>query len=120
MFIEPVNGSVKNAATLIRPELPAEEKPVSKGVSKVREGPVAEKKSDVSDMVKLAADVRKSLNAMHGVNMNFSIHEASGQVMVTISDEETKEVVREIPPSEFLNLAAKLDEMVGILFDQKV
>lgn len=116
MFIEPVNGSVKNAAPLIRPELPAEEKPVSKG----REGPVAEKKSDVSDMANLAADVRKNLNAKHGVNMNFSIHEASGQVMVTISDEETKEVIREIPASEFLNLAAKLDEMVGILFDQKV
>ena len=30
-----------------------------------------------------------------------------------------REIIREIPSGEFLNLSAKLDEMFGILFDQR-
>jgi len=74
---------------------------------------------DVSETADLAANIQNNLNTIHNVNMNFSVHEASGQVMVTISDEKTGEVVREIPSSEILNLAAKLNEMIGLLFDQK-
>ena len=40
--------------------------------------------------------------------------------MVRVVDKETEKLIREIPPEEFLNLAAKLDEMVGIIFDKKV
>jgi len=47
------------------------------------------------------------------------VHQASGVVMVTVTDESTGEVIREIPPSEVLDLAARLEEMVGLLFDQK-
>jgi uncharacterized FlaG/YvyC family protein len=39
--------------------------------------------------------------------------------MVTVKDEATSDVIREIPPSEFLNLAAEIDEMIGIIFDQE-
>jgi flagellar protein FlaG len=56
---------------------------------------------------------------IHKLNLQFTVHEASGEIMVTVSDESTGEVVREIPPSEALNLSAKLDEMIGLLFDQQ-
>jgi flagellar protein FlaG len=39
--------------------------------------------------------------------------------MVTVVDESTGKVVREIPSQELLDLAAKIDEMVGMIFDQK-
>jgi len=38
--------------------------------------------------------------------------------MVTVREESTGEVIREIPPSEMLDLAARIDEMVGLLFHQ--
>ena len=59
------------------------------------------------------------MNIIHNVNMIFSVHEKSGRIMVTISDKETGEVIREIPSSEILNFSAKLNEMVGLLFNQK-
>ncbi|UCH01215.1 MAG: flagellar protein FlaG, partial [Deltaproteobacteria bacterium] len=36
-----------------------------------------------------------------------------------VMEGSTGEVIREIPPVEILNLAAKLDEMVGLIFDQR-
>jgi flagellar protein FlaG len=39
--------------------------------------------------------------------------------MITVIDESTGKVIREIPESEILELAAKMKEMVGMLFDQK-
>jgi len=56
---------------------------------------------------------------MHNVDLQFSVHKASEQIMVTVIDESTGKVIREVPPIEMLELAAKMDEMVGIIFDQK-
>ena len=115
MLIEPVNGSLKDVRPTVQPELVAEREPVSNS----REGPKEEQRLEFSDIANRVADAQRNLNIMHDKNLNFSVHEASGQIMVTVTDETTGEVIREIPSSELLNLAAKLDEMVGILFDQK-
>ncbi len=115
MLIEPVNGSVKDVTPPVRTELAVARRPVSNS----REGPKEEKRPDFSDIANRVVDARRNLKIMHDKNLNFSVHEASGQVMVTVTDETTGEVIREIPSSEILNLAAKLDEMVGMLFDKK-
>ena len=115
MLIEPVNGSAKDVTLTAQTELAVASRPVSNS----REGPKAENRLDFSDIANLVADAQRNLNIMHDKNLNFSVHQASGQVMVTVTDETTGEVIREIPSSELLNLAARLDEMVGILFDRK-
>ncbi len=53
------------------------------------------------------------------VDLQFSVHEASGQVVVVVREESTGKVIREIPSTEVLNLAAKFDDMVGMLLDKK-
>jgi uncharacterized FlaG/YvyC family protein len=115
MLIESVNGSAKNVTPTVQTEVA-----VARGsVSNSREGPKEEQRLEFSEIADRVADTQRNLNIMHDRNLNFSVHQASGQIMVTVTDETTGEVVREIPSSELLNLAAKLDEMVGILFDQK-
>lgn len=115
MLIESVSGSVKNVTPPVQAEIAVARGPVSNN----REGPKEENRPEFTDIVNRVADAQKNLNIMHDKNLNFSVHKASGQVMVTVTDETTGEVIREIPSSELLNLAAKLDEMVGILFDQR-
>ena len=78
-----------------------------------------EKQPDKDDVIELAANVKQNLKVIHDVDLQFSVHDASGQIMVTVREEATGEVIREIPPSEILNLAAKFDDMVGLLLDQK-
>ena len=115
MLIEPVNGPVKNVTPPVQTEVAVARGPVSTS----REGPKEEQRPDFSDIANIVADAQRNLNIMHDKNLNFSVHQASGEIMVTVTDDTTGEVIREIPSSELLNLAARLDEMVGILFDRK-
>lgn len=49
----------------------------------------------------------------------FKIHEGTGRIHVKLVDNETDEVIREIPPEKILNLIANIWEMVGILVDER-
>ncbi len=49
----------------------------------------------------------------------FSIHEKTKQISVKVLNKETKEVIREIPPEQVLDLVAHLWEMAGIIVDEK-
>lgn len=49
----------------------------------------------------------------------FSIHEGTKEIMVKVIDEQTNEVIREIPPEKILDIVAKLWELVGIIVDEK-
>jgi flagellar protein FlaG len=79
-----------------------------------------EEQPDLSQTAEIVADVQKSLDMIQNIDLQFAIHEATGRTMVTVRDESSGKVVREIPPSEILNLAARLDAMVGLIFDQNV
>ncbi|HOA79558.1 MAG TPA: flagellar protein FlaG [Defluviitaleaceae bacterium] len=49
----------------------------------------------------------------------FSIHEKTKQISVKVLNKETKEVIREIPPEQVLDMVAHLWEMAGIIVDEK-
>ena len=70
------------------------------------------------DLRAVAEALNHKVNMIHNVDLNFSVHEGSGQLIVKVIDAATGEVIREIPPTEVLNLAARLNEMIGLLFDQ--
>lgn len=114
MLIESVSGLVKNVTPPVQTELAVARGPVSTS----REGPKAEKRPDFSEIANLVADAQRNLNFMHDIALNFSVHESSGRTVVTVADETTGEIIREIPSSEMLNIADKLNEMIGVLFDQ--
>jgi flagellar protein FlaG len=116
MVINPIDISIKNLD--LQPQVRA---PTGKSSSKNGDhGIKANQKPDLSDKGELAADIQKNLNMIHNVDLSFTVHDATGEIMVTVKDETTGEVIREIPPSEVLNLAAKIDAMVGVIFDQKI
>ena len=52
--------------------------------------------------------------------LEIQVHEETGNIMVKVISKEDGHVVREIPSEEMLNLAARMEQMVGILFDENV
>ncbi len=78
----------------------------------------AERQPDSAQTAEIVAEVQKNLDMFRDTDMHFSVHEASGQIMVIVRDEASGKVVREIPPKEALDLAAKLDAMIGLIFDR--
>ena len=53
-------------------------------------------------------------------NLEFSIDEASGKVVVKVIVTETGEVVRQLPSAEALKIADSLQNAHSLLFDAKV
>ncbi len=49
--------------------------------------------------------------------LNFSVDKETRTVVVRVIDEETGEVIREIPPPELLAIAQELEKLKGILFN---
>jgi len=73
------------------------------------------KESNSSRVKEPIADVQNKLN---NVELNFSVHEPSGKIMVTVINKSSGKVIREIPSSESLDLAAQMDEIVGVFFNK--
>lgn len=49
----------------------------------------------------------------------FSYHEETKRVSIKVIDEETEEVIREIPPEETLEMLSKIWELAGLMVDEK-
>lgn len=79
-----------------------------------------EQKQDVQVTQTVLDDLGKNLQIVHDVDLHFNLDEATGRTVVKITNSETGELIREVPPKEMLNLAAKMEDIVGILFDQKI
>ncbi len=79
-------------------------------------------KQSAEQVSAMVEDLQASLDMLQQKNthLNFSVHEETERIMVRITDQNTGDVIREIPSEEFLNLAARLQEMVGLMFDMKV
>ena len=115
MLVETVNITGNNPIPTAQGRSPTEKGVTQKGKEGVRAG----KGTDLSRLAQAVAYVQKNLDMINNVDLQFSVHKASGEIMVIVTEESTGELIREIPPSGVLNLAAKIDEMIGLIFDQK-
>ncbi len=49
----------------------------------------------------------------------FGIHDATNRVTIKVVDKGTREVIREFPPEETLDMIAKVWELAGIMIDER-
>jgi flagellar protein FlaG len=61
-----------------------------------------------------------SLLKKDGVVVNFSIDKDTKEFVVKVIDPFTNQVIRQIPPETFANLAGSLRQIAGILVDKQV
>lgn len=69
---------------------------------------------------KLLEELEQDIEAIHNIGLRFSKHDDTGRTMIKVLDKASDQLIREIPSEDVLNLAAKIDEMIGILFDRQV
>jgi len=71
---------------------------------------------------KLAEAIRQINQTMeiYNTELRFTIHEASGEIMVKVVKSETGEVIREIPPEYILKIVTYVKEILGLLLDKFV
>ena len=73
-------------------------------------------KEDLETVASDLSDFMQSLNT----DIEFSIHEKSGRMMVKVVDTKTQDVLKEFPPEELLDTIGAIRDYVGALLDKKV
>lgn len=107
-------------ATTTVADMPAQKKPLTETapVVAVKE----EGKSDNTEQEKLKMAVQEIEKFVQSVkrNLEFSIDEPSGKVVVKVIASDSGEVIRQIPNEEVLKLANSLNDASSLLFSAKV
>jgi flagellar protein FlaG len=113
--IKPINMPEKNPVPVAQTQPATQKGPAALKGRDAQAG----KEPDLAELKELVADVQKNIHWIADVDLQFSVHESSGKVMVTVRDKSTGEVVREIPPSEFLDLSVRIEQMIGLIFNEQ-
>ncbi len=71
------------------------------------------------ELEKTIVNINKMIESMD-TSLQFYIHKDSGRIAVKVINNKSKEVIREIPSEEILNLAAKLNDTTGLIIDKKI
>jgi flagellar protein FlaG len=52
-----------------------------------------------------------------GTSLSFSVDRVTNRTVVTVTDAQTHEVIRQIPSEEMLKVSQQITELLGVLFD---
>ncbi|WP_096190250.1 flagellar protein FlaG [Evansella halocellulosilytica] len=67
-----------------------------------------------------AVESMNDLTMFRRTSLHFEKHEVLDRTMVKVIDQQTEEVVKEIPPEEFLDMISSMLEFAGIIIDEKI
>ena len=79
--------------------------------------PVETKSSSTEALQRATDDLRRRVSAV-APELNFSVDEESGRSVIKIVDPSTKEVIRQIPSEEALQMSKGIDSLQGLLLRQ--
>jgi len=74
--------------------------------------------SDFKTVQQLAAELGTALNRLAG-DFSVSVEKDSGTMVVRITDQETGEIVRQIPSKELLEADRSMERIVGLIVDDQ-
>ncbi|MFZ6732523.1 flagellar protein FlaG [Undibacterium sp. Ji42W] len=69
-------------------------------------------------VTKAVDDINKTIQSL-SQSLEFSVEEHSNKVVVKVVDLQTKEVLRQIPSEEALEISRSLDKLQGLLIKQQ-
>ena len=108
MDIKQVAGP--GVGAISQPSAAAREKPALSPVSAPTPAPTPEQVEQAVE------EIQRSVGG-NNTNLRFSVD--SGRTVVTVTDTETQEVIRQIPTEEVMEISRALDRMQGLLLNGK-
>lgn len=122
-MIEPIQS---NKATTVMPidTYPGQKLERSQDIPR----PIVERKDELPsareeiprEEVERATDKLNRLMGLINKRVRFDLHEDSDQIMVRVIDQDTEDVLKEMPPKRVLELLNSLTDIAGLLVDQRV
>lgn len=87
--------------------------PTGAQVAKNLEQSIAEVKADTQELQKLSERVA-------GNKLQFNVNKELGEVVVSIVDSSTNQVVKQIPSEDMLNLKLRIRKAIGSVFNEVI
>ena len=75
---------------------------------------------NASEINNLVSSANQLVDAVSNNKVNFLYDESKDQHIVLVKDIDTNEIIREIPPKEMLDLLKNLEDITGIIYDNKI
>jgi flagellar protein FlaG len=106
-----VEVSARNVAQPRQVEVPATPAPVQR---QTRAAPAVE-------IPKIESVTRQIDSYLRSINksLQFRLDETTGQMVVSICDAETGEVIRQVPGEEALRIAQRIEDQLSAMLDEK-
>lgn len=70
---------------------------------------------EVEELIEELNDTMRVINT----KLSFSVDNETKRPIIKVTDRETEELIRQIPPEELLKVSHKIHELMGILFDAR-
>jgi flagellar protein FlaG len=107
------NSTISNELTVdqLKETFNANQKAEQTGI----EGNKLEKEDNIEEVIK---GINDFLQPTH-TSIKFVLHEKLDDYYVNVVDDQTKEVIKEIPSKKLLDTYAKMMEFVGLIVDEK-
>lgn len=87
-------------------------------VKKAQETKSEKEKYNNKELKKAVDEVNKYL-VKDKTHAEYSVHEVFNRIMIKIIDDKTDKVVLEVPPKKFIDMAAKLCKLAGVIVDKR-
>ena len=105
--------------TVAQPKKQTADATLNLSVEPKNTGTEPQKEEVVSSKMKDAIDKVNAKIVPSKTRCEFSYHEDTKRVSIKVIDQNTEEVIREIPPEETLDMLSKMWELAGILVDER-
>ena len=88
-------------------------------VAQPPQGPKPEQAASAKEVQQAADEINKALQRLNSSSLEFSVDHDSGRTVVRVVDVATKDVIRQIPNEETLQIAKSIDKLQGLLIRHK-
>lgn len=122
MRVEPINTDPHRSTKLDDVQV-SKVKQFQMNVQKDSEKPPEQQRGEDVDLSKTAESLSKIFERLikfFKTEAQFTIERELNMIIIKIKDRDTGEIIRQIPPEVAVRIAKNLQELVGILFDEKV
>ncbi len=114
-------SSVQSAAPAVESVTPSvnnvQRQVVSEKSESSKDGKEGRREATPENIKKAVSDLNKK---MANTTAQFGIHEGTNRVTIKIIDKESKDVLKEYPAEETLEMIEKVWELAGIVVDKKL
>ena len=113
-MVENATGNAGLSANIFQPPQ-VNDASLSRKSESVREDAIQEKSASNETMKKIAESVQAQISVMNS-SLSFQVY-GKNKVAIIVSDKTTGKIIREIPAKEVQQMQAKLDELIGLIFN---